>query len=433
MKRLTRMKKHSIIFFFVYSLSIPVFSQWTKLSSGTTNYLSSVYFVNKDTGYVVGGMGTILKTTDGGVSWNQQNSGTTLTLTQVVFMDDNNGILVGDSGIILKTTNAGQAWLRKNSGSILPLYSVSFSSLNSGVAVGAKGIILKSNDGGNIWTRLQTIPSYGDTLYDLNSIRFSSTNVGYAGGGRYMMSPSYTSIMLKTANGGNSWTKIFENSNTDPNNIFSIFPVNDNRLWGFGLQQSNDYNPKFILTNDGGNTWTIPGCSPAMPLCNGPNSLSDGIFFTNSNTGYIAAFGKVYFTIDGGVSWSEQYVDSLNALSIQFDGIFFVNDTIGYVVGQNGSIYKTTNGGGILGINDYSQKDNDIHIFPNPTSGVFNVQMRQFEGVQMKIYNVFGECIHRQTIKSVNQQIDLSEAKSGIYFLQLKTSEGTVVKKIVKE
>ena len=79
--------------------------------------------------------------------------------------------------------------------------------------------------------------------------------------------------------------------------------------------------------------------------------------------------------------------------------------------------------------------ENDFTISPNPTSGVFNVQMSKFENVQMNIYNMYGECIYQHISippsSGTNQQIDLSKAPSGIYFLQVKTAEGVTVKKLV--
>jgi 3',5'-cyclic AMP phosphodiesterase CpdA len=78
----------------------------------------------------------------------------------------------------------------------------------------------------------------------------------------------------------------------------------------------------------------------------------------------------------------------------------------------------------------------DISVFPNPTSGKFNVSISQLADLKMnniEIYNVLGECVHRQIATSANLQIDLSEAPNGIYFLQIKTADGVEVKKIVKE
>ena len=49
--------------------------------------------------------GTILNSNNGGASWATQNSNTTLDLTSVYFIDENTGYAVGDSGVIVKTTN----------------------------------------------------------------------------------------------------------------------------------------------------------------------------------------------------------------------------------------------------------------------------------------------------------------------------------------
>ena len=48
-------------------------ANWTAQTSGTTNWLSSVYFTDANTGYAVGAGGTILKTTDGGGTFVERN------------------------------------------------------------------------------------------------------------------------------------------------------------------------------------------------------------------------------------------------------------------------------------------------------------------------------------------------------------------------
>jgi len=87
-----------------------------------------------------------------------------------------------------------------------------------------------------------------------------------------------------------------------------------------------------------------------------------------------------------------------------------------------------------LAVNEVDEMANAFTIFPNPTNGKFNVSISQLADLKMnniEIYNVMGECIHRQIATSSNFQIDLSEAKSGVYFLQLQTSGGVVTKKLV--
>lgn len=49
---------------------------WISLNSGSKNQdFKSVYFVNPDTGWIVGGAGIIIKTVDGGANWVIQKDG----------------------------------------------------------------------------------------------------------------------------------------------------------------------------------------------------------------------------------------------------------------------------------------------------------------------------------------------------------------------
>ncbi|MEZ4691369.1 MAG: YCF48-related protein [Ignavibacteria bacterium] len=66
-----------------------------------------IYFVNSLTGYTVGTLGTIAKTTNGGENWFLQESNTTKRLNSVYMINDSDGFIVGDSGKILKTTTGG--------------------------------------------------------------------------------------------------------------------------------------------------------------------------------------------------------------------------------------------------------------------------------------------------------------------------------------
>ncbi len=75
---------------------------WNEQVSGGA---ASVHFVDSNTGWAVGG--TILHTTNGGEDWNQQVYGITLGLNSVHFIDSNTGWAVGANGTILKTTNGG--------------------------------------------------------------------------------------------------------------------------------------------------------------------------------------------------------------------------------------------------------------------------------------------------------------------------------------
>ncbi len=74
-----------------------------------------------------------------------------------------------------------------------------------------------------------------------------------------------------------------------------------------------------------------------------------------------------------------------------------------------------------------SFSDSGIIIYPNPGNGKVNVLISQFENVQMKIYNVLGECVHQQISTSSNFQIDLSKEPKGIYFINIHSENNSII------
>ena len=76
------------VIFTVFSfllLNQNVYSQtgWSSVVSSTKNGLRSIYFVDANTGYAAGGLGTIVKTVDGGTKWISLKTGSQNRLHQV--------------------------------------------------------------------------------------------------------------------------------------------------------------------------------------------------------------------------------------------------------------------------------------------------------------------------------------------------------------
>jgi hypothetical protein len=68
----------------------------------------------------VGESGTILRTTNGGATWSAQSSGTPNFLSSVFFTDANTGTAVGQGGTILRTTTGGVVWVQDENQSEIP-------------------------------------------------------------------------------------------------------------------------------------------------------------------------------------------------------------------------------------------------------------------------------------------------------------------------
>src|SRR3989338_4022317 len=137
-----------------------VAQSWTQQNSGVTAVgLSGAWFWSADSGVVIGGPNTILKTTDGGANWSPRPSGLTigLSLRAVEFTGRDTGFIVGDDATILKTVNGGETWTRPLNG-LASLHDLSFGDAATGYAVGYQygsppsGIVFKTSDAGNNWT-----------------------------------------------------------------------------------------------------------------------------------------------------------------------------------------------------------------------------------------------------------------------------------------
>ncbi|MBQ1652729.1 MAG: T9SS type A sorting domain-containing protein, partial [Bacteroidales bacterium] len=71
---------------------------------------------------------------------------------------------------------------------------------------------------------------------------------------------------------------------------------------------------------------------------------------------------------------------------------------------------------------------NDINIFPNPTTGIVNIEA---EGLnKVVVYDVTG----RMMMSVANEStIDISNLEAGVYFFSVETENGSAMKKLVKE
>jgi len=226
---------------------------WTS-DSITDLPLRSIYFINKDIGFAVGGKtscsgsgctvpGSIVyKTIDGGVSWVKQTIPYEESkLNSVFFIDENIGFAVG-LGLQLKTINGGQKWDEFKFDNQGWMGKVHFVSSSTGFAAGILGNIYKTSDQGTNWSN--TSNESDGHVYDFS---FPSLNVGYAAGQKEM---------VKTIDGGNTW-RILSDS---PCEIYFLhFADNLNGIAiGEGHYTGGDWGywtSAIYRTSDGGLTW----------------------------------------------------------------------------------------------------------------------------------------------------------------------------------
>jgi len=106
------------------------------------------------------------------------------------------------------------------------------------------------------------------------------------------------------------------------------------------------------------------------------------------------------------------------------------------IVTQNGCSSDTSNILNVanVGIADLSSDKTNIHIFPNPITDKFTIEMNnQNVSFNLKILNAVGQVILNKKIINNVEQIDLSGQSAGIYFVKLQSTNNTITKKIIKQ
>ena len=222
-------------------------NSWNKILDTLIMAVSSIHFTDGNTGYVVGS-GGIRKTIDGGLHWDMKFYGYSSSFNSVYFTSQDTGFAAGDNGKIRKTTNAGASWDQVNNDSTKMLYSIHFADRTTGYAVGVSpyegwtSYILKSTNAGKNWTRII------DTIhFELHAVYFINPDTGYSTGlARYPYYYGWTSGILKTVNGGKSWKVVKRVQDVSLNYIYFIDAKN-----GYAAGS----NGTILRTTDGGDSW----------------------------------------------------------------------------------------------------------------------------------------------------------------------------------
>jgi hypothetical protein len=236
--------------------------------------------------------------------------------------------------------------------------------------------------------------------------------------------------ILKTVDGGISWTTI-------PSGI-SIY------CYGLNAFYFTDANTGYAVggcgeilkTVDGGTTWTAS-----------PSGLDDGwlksVYFTDANTGYVV--GRYVYgcqmecplnpsiilkTNNAGESWT-----SLSAVSaLHLNSVFFTDTNNGYIVGANGAILKTTNGGGLVSASRTQKVESKFKIYPNPATNKIRIETQsnlQGETI-LCIFNMNGALLQQEKFQSQNLiELDVSALAKGFYLVKIQMNKGIESKKLV--
>jgi len=212
-------------------------------------------------------------------------------------------------------------------------------------ACGYNGTIMRSSDGGESWEN-QII----DDNYCLRDICFPTVLVGYCVG-----YSSEDGVILKTVDGGFSWTEITPII-PDLEMLYSVDFMNEDR--GVAVGSSGE----IVYTTDGGVSWT-------EKTGLGSTGLSR-VRFGDTDRGWIVGnSGKIICFDFNSDSWSEQTSSMTNS----FNGLFALNADTVWAVGWNGYVVRTLDTGLSWNTVAVTGKDyQDVWFASNGLDGYFS-------------------------------------------------------------
>lgn len=133
--------------------------------------------------------------------------------------------------------------------------------------------------------------------------------------------------------------------------------------------------------------------------------------------------GSTVGFLDGPVA-SAQF-SGLNGICTDSSGNIYVADN------NNGRIRKISQNKD-LGLDQDNELKRLVKFYPNPTSGLLNIEVESFnENTQVIITDVLGQRIYSQKIQAVNSILNTNCFAKGIYFISLTNSNEKFTQKII--
>ncbi|KPJ55580.1 MAG: hypothetical protein AMJ42_06620 [Deltaproteobacteria bacterium DG_8] len=153
--------------------------------------------------------------------------------------------------------------------------------------------------------------------------------------------------IIHTSDGGKSWVR--QESGTERHLFAVCFPDHKNG-WAVGSMET------IIHTSDGGKTWEKQEVEePPEETIFAPDMHYNGIYFHDASEGwFVGEFGTIYHTIDGGENWKYHICPILKPKVAEgewemprltlFD-VYFADRKRGFILGMDGAMLKTDDGG----------------------------------------------------------------------------------------
>ncbi len=282
------------------------------LFGGTVDLVRDMFFTDKLCGKIITDFGTILSTSDSGVTWSVDTTSRpgylkTSVMKAISYRSGNYAVCGGGGTVRMKANDAG-SWTVL-SGGLKSVASAVFINSTTGFTSGEGNEVFKTIDAGSSWNKFSTHPSYFG-----NSICFENEYKGFVGG---------STGIYKTTSSGLSWSYSF----TGPVKFNKIIR-GTSLLAGGGIEHNG--HSRILKSTNSGETWTT--------LYSGSAGIVTDIAMSGSDTlAAVTNQGKVLVSSDGGETWN------INSTSIPFAKCIDISPAKETFIGSsNGLLLRST-------------------------------------------------------------------------------------------
>lgn len=405
-----------LVIFTVLLFHNSTYSQWVTVTSGTSNFLTSVQMITNNLTYACGFSGTVLKSTNTGQTWSSLTSPDAANINKMFFPPTGSattGWAASVSGLY-KSTNGGGNWVQQVASTVFA--DLLFPDLSTGIALTSNNSLRRTTNGG---TNFTAINFTSDASIHGIAISLGNSSTYFILGLDNVVD---TSFIFKSTNAGVNWTQTAK----FPLDYFAMTFVNASTGMICG--------DAGILkrTTNGGTNWTTINSGTT-------NDLQNIKFITSTKLYCVGSTGTILKSTDAGLTWATQVSNT----TVSLRGIdVFTSDDNGIVVGAGGTIRRTTNGGALTG---FVQQSNEIpnayalsQNYPNPFNPETNLkfQIPKAGFVKLAVYDILGKEVaalveNQLTAGTYSVNFNASSLPSGTYFYRINAGEFIETRKMI--
>ena len=384
--------------------------EWQPLCTVPSQHgLNSVCFLDADTGFIVGDMALVCKTTDGGLNWTKQaGMQPSFPVTDICFQSAEKGVVTNDFGSIFRTTNGGESWYEHWGLTTSIIHAVDFADSLVGAAVTGDGEILRTTDGGLTWDMLPEL-----TRVRLLDISFFDEQYGIIVGAR--------ETILLSSDAGATW--VIRQQGSCGRNYAAVSAIPDGVAFVVG-------GGGWVLhTTNRGIDWTAQTSGTGTGL--------SSVYCIDADNAYaVGRGGTLIFTTDGGARWERGTSGVLSNLH----AVWFTDSSTGFIVGSSGTFIRTKRGGTTQRApapNTHSAaRIQSVHPNPARTRSSIAVAVESADFVRLCVYDLYG-----RQVTTICEAVlppgthsfpwDAVELHAGVYFLILQSGWSVETRKII--